>query len=142
VRIVLDTNVLVSGLLSPGGPPGRILDLAATRAVVVLYDDRVMAEYREVLTRPHFSFGVGRAAALLEFVQLEGELVPSPPLAITLPDPDDLPFLEVAAAGFADALVTGNRRHFAPITGTHDVRVLSPMEFITLWIERRSSRPA
>ena len=141
MRIVPDTNVLVSGLLSPQGPPGRVLDLVTSGAVVVLYDDRTIAEYREVLARPHFRFGTARVAALLDQIEAEGELVPSPPLSVTLPDLDDLPFLEVAAAGAADALVTGNQRHFTPVAGAHEVRVLAPLEFITLWIERRP-RPA
>ena len=142
MRIVPDTNVLVSGLLSPQGPPGRVLDLVTSGAVVVLYDDRTIAEYREVLARPHFRFGTGRIAALLDLIEAEGELVPSPPLALTLPDPDDLPFPEVAAAGSADALVTGNRRHLTPTRGTHEVRVMTPAEFIAYWIERRPSGPA
>jgi putative PIN family toxin of toxin-antitoxin system len=140
VRIVLDTNVLVSGLLSPQGPPGRILDLVTAGDVAVLYDDRILAEYREVLARPRFRFATSQRAAVLDFIEAEGELVPSPPLAVTLPDPDDLPFLEVATAGAADALVTGNQRHFTPVAGAHEVRVLAPTEFITLWVERRSGQ--
>ncbi len=137
MRIVLDTNVLVSGLLSPQGPPGRILDLVTSGDVVVLYDDRVLAEYRDVLARPRFRFAASQQAAVLDFIEAEGELVPSPPLDVKLSDPDDLPFLEVAAAGAADALVTGNQRHFAPADGTHQVCVRTPAEFIIDWLERR-----
>jgi len=52
------------------------------------------------------------------------------PLDVALPDPDDLPFLEVAAAGHADALVMGNARHFAPARGGHAVAVRTPRELL------------
>ncbi|MGH7588341.1 MAG: putative toxin-antitoxin system toxin component, PIN family [Gemmatimonadota bacterium] len=130
MRVVLDTNVLVSGLLNPYGPPGRIADLVLTEHLRPLFDDRIMAEYRDVLARPKFGF---RTADLHDFLrQLEavGEAVIPTPLAVDLPDQDDLPFLEVAAAGLARALVTGNVRHFTPRRGTHQVKVVSPNEFL------------
>ena len=52
MRIVLDTNVLVSGLLNPNGTPGRILDLILGRYLTLLYDDRIIGEYSDVLARP------------------------------------------------------------------------------------------
>jgi uncharacterized protein len=48
------------------------------------------------------------------------------PLDVTLPDADDLPFLELAVAGRADALVTGNARHFHPSAGSHEIPILAP----------------
>lgn len=56
MRIVLDTNVLLSGLLSPSGPPGNIARLITTGAVRVCYDARILVEYRQVLLRPTFPF--------------------------------------------------------------------------------------
>ncbi|MGO9269085.1 MAG: hypothetical protein ACLQOO_02295 [Terriglobia bacterium] len=52
------------------------------------------------------------------------------PLPIVLPDSRDLPFLEVAATGHADALITGNARHFKPQRGEHDIYVSTPAEFV------------
>lgn len=135
MRIVLDTNVLVSGLLSPSGPPGRIVDLATARQVDLLYDDRILLEYEEVLSRPRLRISPAAAAAVLAFVARHGRLVPAPPTRIELPDPDDLPFVEVAIAGMADALVTGNARHYIPLTGTVPVRITTPAEFIAEWRE-------
>ncbi|HEX5726335.1 MAG TPA: putative toxin-antitoxin system toxin component, PIN family [Longimicrobiaceae bacterium] len=136
---MLDTNVLVSGLLSPFGPPGRILDLVTSLHLTVLHDDRILIEYRDVLSRPKLKIGSGEATAVIDLIERGGGLVVAPPLAIVLPDPDDLSFLEVADAGGADALVTGNERHFAPLHGKHRVPVLAPAAFLSLWKSRHPS---
>ena len=79
VRIVLDTNVLVSGLLNPSGPPGRIVDLLLDGAFTVLLDDRIVREYQAVLRRPKFAFDRRDMEQLLEFVEREGVSVSRPP---------------------------------------------------------------
>ena len=136
MRIVLDTNVIVPALLNPHGPPGRIIDLVLSGAVIVMFDDRILAEYRDVLTRPKLRITPVKSVFLLEFIETEGVLAPAPPLEIALPDPDDLPFVEVAVAGFADALVTRNTRHFLPARETLSLPILSPAEFIEFWRSR------
>jgi putative PIN family toxin of toxin-antitoxin system len=136
VRLVLDTNVLVSALLNPRGTPGRILDLVLSGAVVVLYDDRMLAEYRDVLSRPKLRIAPIEAAVLLDFIETEGVLCSAPPLSIDLPDPEDLPFIEVAAVAAASALVTGNARHFTLAIEILDVPILSPAEFLDFWRTR------
>ncbi len=125
-RVVLDTNVVVSGLLSPFRPAARILDLVLAGEIVLLLDDRIAAEYREVCGRPRFGFDPTDVDRLLSALEALADHIASPPLAVTLPDPDDLPFLEVAIAGRADALVTGNARHFQAIEGQPRVLVLGP----------------
>lgn len=126
MRIVLDTNVLVSGLLNPDGAPGRLLDLILVGELQVLYDDRILAEYSDVLERPQFSFTPDLTRAIVGYFRLFGESVTALPLPFeTLPDPDDNPFAEVAVSGNADMLVTGNQRYFARLKA-HGVVVLSP----------------
>jgi uncharacterized protein len=128
MRVVIDTNVLVSALLSPHGPPAQLLRLALQGELVTLFDERILAEYREVLERPRFGFDAADVDDVLEGIEWTGELVHARPLAIELPDPFDLPFLEVAVSGAADTLVTGNQRHFRPVKGSHEVTLLSPAE--------------
>jgi len=53
---VLDTNVIVSGLISPLGPPGRIVDALLARKLLIAVDDRILQEYREDMGRPKFLF--------------------------------------------------------------------------------------
>jgi len=130
MRVVVDTNVVVSGLLNPRGTPGRVVDLLLLGAVVPLVDDRILAEYHDVLRRPTFGFRARDVDTLLRFLRTEGEHVTAPPLRVASADPADLPFVEVAVAGAADALVTGNARHFDPIAGTHDIDILTPAELL------------
>ena len=130
MRVVIDTNVLVSGVMNPQGVPGRIVDEVLAGAFTVLYDDRIMSEYREVLARPAFGFNLTDIDALLDFIEMTGETVTGLRLPILLPDSRDLPFLEVAAAGRADAVITGNTRHFKPRRGQHAVKICSPAEFV------------
>src|SRR4051812_15626742 len=106
MRLVLDTNVVVSALLHPGRAPDRALAAVRARGDVVLYDERVAREYREVLARPKFrAIDPGRRDALLAALLGGAELVA---VGVSyegpMTDPDDRAFVEVALAGRADAL--------------------------------------
>jgi uncharacterized protein len=128
VRVVIDTNVVVSAALTHGGKPDQIVQLALAGEVVVLHDARILAEYREVLARPHLGLDPVTAENLIASLERVGELVAGPPpYELPVRDPDDLPFIEVAIAGSAGAIVTGNRSHFPTETG---VAVLTPAELL------------
>jgi len=130
MRVVIDTNVIVSGILNPHGSPGRILDALFSGAITALYDDRILSEYRDVLARPVFDFPRQDVEILLSFVESTGQHISTKPMTVVLPHPDDLPFLEVATDGAADALITGNIKHFKPRRGQHGVLVTTPAEFL------------
>ena len=127
--IVLDTNVIVSGILRPYSKAASILRLVATGAITLAYDLRIFSEYRDVLNRPKFTFAKEDIDAFLDQVEKEGVLVSVMPLKFRLPDPKDESFLEVALAGKATAIVTGNKRHF-PKKECEGTRILSPAEFL------------
>jgi putative PIN family toxin of toxin-antitoxin system len=139
VKVVLDTNVLVSGLLSPYGAPGELLRLVAVGALRLCYDVRILEEYREVLQRPAFPFARDRVDALLAQVTAEGVMVGATPLPAPLPDPDDEAFLAVALAGSARYLVTKNPRHF-PSKYRQGMRVVSPGDFLAYYREQAPGR--
>ncbi len=129
--IVLDTNVLVSGLLKPYGPSAAVLRLVLTGAARIAHDYRVLTEYRDVLSRPAFGFSPEAVGALLEAMEEDGIPVTPPPAPEALPDPDDAPFWEAALAAGADAIVTGNKRHFP--RRVKGPRILSPSEFLSVF---------
>jgi predicted nucleic acid-binding protein len=136
MRIVLDTNVLVAGLLSSAGPPGVIVEALLAGALDVAFDARIRAEYDDVLRRREFQFPEDRIGAVLAVIDRFGlQASGVHPWPHPLPDPADEPFIAVAAAT-ASELVTGNLRHF-PARCRGGVIVRTPREFIDAW--RRSA---
>jgi putative PIN family toxin of toxin-antitoxin system len=129
MMIVLDTNVIISGILRPFSKAASILGLVADGTVQLAYDLRLLSEYRDVLSRPKFNVAEENLEAFLAQIEQDGFLVSVKPLEIYLPDPDDEPFLEVALAGKVEAIVTGNKRHF-PSREYEGVKILSPAEFL------------
>jgi len=127
--IVLDTNVLISGILKPYSKAASILRLVTDGTIQLAYDLRLLSEYRDVLNRSKFNFAKENVEVFLEQIEEEGFLVSVKPLKFHLPDPDDDPFLEVALSGGAKAIVTGNKRHF-PKKEYEGVRILSAAEFL------------
>ena len=127
--VVLNTNVVVSGILKPHSKAAIILRLVTDGAVQLAYDIRILSEYRDVLRRPKFSFSKETIEAFLDQVEKEGVLVLAKPLKRHLPDPDDEPFLEVALSGGVKAIVTDNKRHF-PRRECYKMKVLSPVEVL------------
>lgn len=132
MKIVLDTNVLVSGLLEAFGPPAEIVRLVISGNLSLLYDARILLEYKAVLLRPRFEFNPADVYDLLTQIETSGAAVAAPPLAQHLPDQDDEPFLEVALTGKARYLVTGNLKHF-PIKKLQGMRVILPAEFLIIY---------
>jgi putative PIN family toxin of toxin-antitoxin system len=111
---VLDTNVLVSGLLSASAPPGRLVDVLLSRRLRLALDDRIELEYREVLARPRLGIDRGRRHALLAILQFQEHVTALPWPYPDAPDRDDTMFLEVALRSDASMLVTRNLKHFPP----------------------------
>ena len=136
MSIVVDTNVLVSGLLRAGSPPAAVLDLVLSRQVRLAFDERIFAEYADVLARPEFDFPSEHVHTILDFLWRVGERIRPEALALRLPDPDDAMFLEVAVSALAGALVSGNLRHY-PLGQRRGVRVMTPREYVTAWAEGR-----
>ena len=85
-HIVLDTNVLVSGLLSPFGAPARILDLVINGNVIIILDVRIYSEYADVIGRDKFSFPEDAIHEMISFIKKEGLFISPVPLNMTIPD--------------------------------------------------------
>ena len=132
MKIVLDTNVLVSGLLTPFGPSGEIVRMVFSGELILHIDARILSEYQDVLNRPKFMFNKDQIAILVDFIKQYAQFISSSPLKNRLPDPDDEPFLEVAIAGKVKSLVTGNTAHYpAPLREGIDIHY--PSEFIEFY---------
>ena len=139
MRIVLDTNVLVAGLLSPFGPCAEIVRMVSSGELTLYLDARILSEYGVVLRRSKFRFRMDKVIALLDHIEHRSHIVASSPLSDSLPDLDDQPFLEVAIAGQAVCLVTGNHAHFPPKL-SQGVKVLSPSDFLIFYKKQQRQK--
>jgi uncharacterized protein len=130
MKAVLDTNVLVSGMINAHGAPGRVVDLLRAGALQPVVDDRILAEYADVLAREELRsyFTAADRGDILEFLHKNAEHAAARTVIAGLPDPTDAPFLEIALAAEAP-LVTGNKKHF-PADQRRGAIVLSPVEFL------------
>ena len=137
MKIVLDTNVLVSGLLSPFGAPGEIVRMMASSEIALCVDARILAEYEEVINRPRFKIDANKKEVLMDCIRNNAEIHPTSPLPHTMPDEDDAPFLAVAISSKASCLVAGNIKHY-PANCREDVKVLAPMEFLIYFKKYRT----
>ena len=128
MKIVLDTNVLVAGLLTPTGPPGWIIEAALAGDLDLVFNMAICLEYNEVLHRKELDLPAAHVGEVLAAIDKFGfEAVAIGPWPLPLPDPDDAMFLAVAAATRCP-LVTGNLRHF-PARSHGRVEVVSPRQF-------------
>ena len=118
---VFDTNVLVSSLMSKrtDSPTVKLLDYVLDGQIVLLYNDEILEEYKDVLHRSKFEFSEDRIVAVLDMVAT-GLNVERTPSGETFPDADDAVFYEVALSKEGSYVVTGNQKHFpkSPIVVT------------------------
>lgn len=124
--VVIDTNILVSSLLSRGGAPAQVMALVLRGDLTPCYDFRMMEEYRTVLERPKFNFDSWTVDALLGYFEDAGVSV-VPNVCVTEPfvDEDDKAFWEVAKHCNC-LLITGNTKHFPPL----DESIITAPQFL------------
>lgn len=128
---VLDTNVLVSGVLHPGRAAGELLARAVAGDFTPAYDARILAEYHEVLGRRKFGLPPTLVSGFLNEFMARGTLITPWSTPAGLPDPDDEIFYMVARQSADQIIVTGNHRHF-PATKISPVRALTVREALSL----------
>jgi len=125
---VLDTNVFVSAAITPGGICAELLRYAVDGRFTPAWDNRILREYRDVLSRPRFALSVTVQKQILSSVPQSGFFA-GKQKSYGLPDPDDEPFLAVAMATPDRVIITGNPKRFPlRIVSPIHVTVLSPRE--------------
>jgi putative PIN family toxin of toxin-antitoxin system len=140
IRVVLDTNILISGLLQPLGPSAQILMLAFSGSIQLCVSGSVYAEYEEVINRPRFQRSEDIIAGTLAAIREKGVWVRPTERVTACSDPDDDIFLECAQAAKAEYLVTGNLKHFPE--SWEGSRIVTPRWFLdNLSAERREGMP-
>jgi uncharacterized protein len=130
LRLVLDTNIVVSAALKPDGLQRTILLLALMPPARLYVTDAILAEYQSVLARPELRIRKGLRRQLLQLVRNRSHSVTVSRRLQATKDPDDNKLLECADAARADYLVTGNQRHFPKFWKR--TKVITSREFISI----------
>ena len=130
LRLVLDTNIIVSAALKPDGMQRTVLLLALTKPARLYVNEAIIAEYASVLARPELKIRTGLRQQLLQLIRSRCyRVAPTKRIQVT-PDPDDNIFLECVDAARADYLVAGNQRHFPRFW--KKTKVITSREFISI----------
>ena len=131
IRVVLDTNIIVSAYLNQDGLPFFVLKLALAGTIQMYASKEILAEYQELLHRKSFPLDRRRATLLLHKIRAASTMVKPAGRLSETSDPDDNIFLECAQAAKADYVVTGNTDHF-PSAWKYS-EVINPRTFINIW---------
>ena len=126
---VIDTNILVSALLSPKNDSAtvQIIEKVLQKKIIPVYSEEIFSEYQNVLHRKKFNFSAENVDYLLSAIKSFGILVNPAETEIILPDMKDLPFYKIILENADYYLVTGNIKHFPKIE-----RVVTAREMINL----------
>lgn len=137
IRVVIDTNVVVSANLVDEGPSAAILSLAINEKLLMFVSAPVLAEYEKVLARQRLKLNPDRIKAFLADVRNSSELVePTRTIEEIKKDEPDNRFLECATAADADYLITGNTKHFPE--QFENIQIVTPRDFLELVMPKLS----
>lgn len=126
MNIVVDCNVIISAGISDGVCRQVVQTVLSDHTWIVSVP--ILEEYEEVRKRPKFQKFQFRFTAILESIAAVSFLVEPEPLSLTLPDPDDVVYVETACAGNADIVITGNGKDFPD--SFRGIQILTPREFL------------
>jgi putative PIN family toxin of toxin-antitoxin system len=130
VRVVLDTNILVSACWKPGGNEAEVARLATTGGITPCVSLPVLAEYHDVLSRRKLSGISALAAELLASLERAALTVEAGAPVHASVDDDDNRFLECVDSAHAGFLITGNLRHYPEVWG--GARIVNARTFLSL----------
>jgi putative PIN family toxin of toxin-antitoxin system len=130
MRVVLDTNVLLSALAFPGGKPDQIRLRVRHGEIELFLSDFILAELERIL-RDTFRFTPRQTADRVTAIRRMATLVvPKERIALVAAKDDDNRILECAVAAHADYLVTGDKEHLLPLRSIGATQIVSPAAFL------------
>jgi len=129
MKVVLDTNVVVSGIFY-SGPPAAILRAWRNGKIRLVTSQAILGEYKRVLEELSVQFPSVDVQSLLELIVVQSEVCSPPPLVEAVcEDPSDDKFISAALAAGAKIIVSGDK-HLLKVSGYRDLAVLTPRQFL------------
>jgi len=128
IRVVIDTNVIISAFINPAGAPGRIKELMYSGTIIPVITPNIFSEINRVLNYTKFNFAAAEKWEILKFLSGHVEVYNGIKFTINNVPKDDLKFVYATKQFDADCLVTGNIKHFTAVSNV--IKVITPAEFI------------
>lgn len=128
MKVVLDTNVIVSALLKTYSIPAEILRMFISGELILCYDTRIITEYKEVLMRDKFKFDKNDIDDILFYIEHSGDKIAAGKTKYKTLDKDDQMFLEAGIFGRAKFIITGNKADYP--ADVKEIKIVTPKEFI------------
>lgn len=130
LRLVVDTNVLVSAAIKPNGLQRTVVLLALTHPARWYISEPILSEYSQVLARRELGIRRGLRQQLVQLIKNRTHIVDPSRLPLVTADPADNIFVECADAARADYVITGNQRHFPGFWKS--TKIIGSREFLNL----------
>jgi putative PIN family toxin of toxin-antitoxin system len=129
MRVILDTNVFISGIFF-SGPPSQILKAWANQSLQIILSQQILDEYQRVSEELSSQFQEIDILPIIELVTIHGQFIDTQGLDISVcEDPDDDKFLECAVAGKCKIIISGDK-HLLKLSGYEGISVMSPRHFV------------
>jgi putative PIN family toxin of toxin-antitoxin system len=134
MKIVLDTNVFISGIFF-SGPPSKILQAWRDSKIQIVLSKEILEEYQRVAEELSFKFPAIDIEQIIELLTIYGEVFETKDISISVcEDPDDNKFIECAIASNSKLIVSGDK-HLLSISGYHKISVLKPRDFMDNYLK-------
>jgi len=128
MNIVVDTNIIVSAILSPSGKPAQIINLVAnSKRLKMFYSIDILSEYKRVLAYERLNIPKDTQSIVVKMITAFGILINPPISNIQMPDETDRTFYDTATVS-SSILITGNIKHFLP-----ESFIVTPAEFLEIF---------
>ncbi len=134
MRIVLDTNVFISGIFF-SGPPSKILQAWRNSKIQIILSEEILEEYQRVAEELSSKFPSVGIEPIIEMLTIYGEVFETNKITVSIcEDPDDNKFIECAIASNSKLIVSGDK-HLLNISGFQEITVLKPRDFLDNYLE-------
>lgn len=129
MRVILDTNVFISGIFF-SGPPSQILKAWSNQSLQIVLSQQILDEYQDVSEELSSKFQEIDIVPIIELVKIHGQFIDTQGLYLSVcEDPDDDTFLECAVAGKCKIIISGDK-HLLKLSGYEGITVVSPRNLI------------